>query len=145
MQMSEQGLGLTKSFEECRLTSYKDGGGVWTLGWGHTAGVAAGQTCSQEQADAWLEYDVETAAAAVNMYTRVELQPRHFDVLADFVYNLGVGAFRSSTLLKMVNEKDWEQAGEELLRWDHDGGVKVAGLTRRCEARKKLFLTGVFP
>lgn len=142
MKMSAEGRAMLEGFESCRLVAFQDGGGVWTLGWGRTQNVKKGDTCTQTQADAWRDTDIAIAEDAVNLYVRVLLRQGQFDALVDFAYNLGAGNLRSSTLLKMVNAKDWAGAAQQFLRWDHDGGVQVAGLTRRCKARKALFEEG---
>ena len=57
-----------RSDEACRLIAYQDGGGVWTLGYGHTAGVKPGDTCTMDQAKTWLYYDVGVAENDLNVH-----------------------------------------------------------------------------
>lgn len=139
MKYSDNGYKLTKEFEGCRLLAYADGGGVWTIGHGHTKGVKKGDLITAEGAQRFLEFDVMDAVDAVNKLVKVQLTQNEFDALVDFVFNLGVGAFSTSTLLRKLNKGDFEGAVNEFLRWDHDNGKVVAGLTRRCKARKDLF------
>jgi len=139
MNYSNQGIALTKQFESCSLTAYKDGGGVWTIGYGHTKGVKQGQTCTQQQADAWLAEDVASAVSAVNSMVRVPLTQGQFDALVDFAYNCGNEALQYSTLLRKLNGRDYSGAQEQFARWNQDNGVVVAGLTRRRAAEAKLF------
>ena len=73
MNYSSNGLQLTEYFEGCSLTSYQDAAGVWTIGYGHTTGVQAGDICTQAQAEAWLEQDVAGAVATVNQFVTVPL------------------------------------------------------------------------
>lgn len=68
MEYSRDGLHLTEQFESCRLLAYLDSKGVPTIGWGHTAGVHLGMTCTQEQADTWLKQDVQTAVNEVKCW-----------------------------------------------------------------------------
>jgi lysozyme len=140
MNYGKDGLALTEQFEGCRLVAYEDQVGVWTIGYGHTKGVRAGMTCTQAQAEQWLLDDIAEAVAAVNHLVTVPLTQGEFDALVDFVFNLGSGNFASSTLLKKLNAHDIEGAAAEFERWDMAGGVHVAGLLRRRNAERALFL-----
>lgn len=143
MTYSEDGLTLTKSFEGCRLKAYQDQGGVWTIGYGHTQYVNAGQTCSQELADAWLQTDLMSSANGVAIMVKVPLTQGQFDALVDFCFNLGRDPLRTSTLLRKLNSGDYGGAAEEFLKWDKvriNGVLTPAkGLTRRRAAEKSLF------
>jgi lysozyme len=141
MQYSKNGLALTESFEGCRLVAYQDSVGVWTIGYGHTKGVVAGMTCTQAQAEQWLLADVAAAVAAVNRLVHIAMSQDEFDALVDFTFNLGVGNFAGSTLLKLLNARDIEGAANEFEKWDLAGGVVVAGLLRRRLAERALFVT----
>lgn len=137
-----QGMQLTEGFESCRLVSYLDAGGVPTIGWGHTGpDVHLGMICTQAQADAWLEQDKATARAAIRSYVRVPLTANQFAALEDFDFNVGSGAFRGSTLLKLLNSGDFAGAAKQLERWDHVNGQVVAGLLKRRLAEESLFDT----
>lgn len=133
------GLHLTEQFESCRLVAYQDSTGVWTCGWGHTAGVTATTTCTQEQADQWLQDDIAWAARVVNHLVTFQLTQDEFNAVTDFVFNAGSGNFASSTLLKLLNEGDMVNAPVEFDKWDHAGGQVVAGLLRRREAETAEF------
>lgn len=141
MTYSEDGLALTKSFEGCRLKAYQDQGGVWTIGYGHTRGVKAGDVCTQEQAEEWLREDVAFTVASVNKLApaRFPVSQNQFDALVDFAFNLGAGALRTSTLLLKLICGDLPGAASEFARWNHVGGVENKGLTRRRAAEKSLF------
>lgn len=141
MDYSLKGKELTESFEGCRLTAYQDQIGRWTIGYGHTAGVYPGMVCTQEQADAWLIADIAWAVALVNHIVKVTLTQGEFDALVDFTFNLGSGNFQSSTLLKLVNQGDMEDAAKQFEQWDHAGGKVVAGLLRRRQAEAAEFTT----
>lgn len=131
MKMSYGGLKITESFESCRRKAYQDGRGVWTIGWGHTAGVKEGDECSQAQADQWKAEDMAWAEATVNRLVKSALSQGEFDALVDFVYNAGSGNFEHSSLLGMVNAGELVAAAKEFEKWDWSGGKKVAGLLRR--------------
>jgi lysozyme len=136
---SKTGLTLTEQFEGLRLTAYQDQVGRWTIGYGHTAGVQAGDTCTQEQAEAWLQEDVSWAVQTVNLYVKIALTQGEFDALVDFVFNLGSGAFQHSTLLQLVDQRNFTTAAAEFEKWDHAGGQVVAGLLRRRQAEEAEF------
>ena len=141
LQYSKTGLALTERFEGCRLEAYRDVAGVLTIGYGHTGpDVYEGQTCTQQQAMAWLILDTQTAVQAVNDLVQIQLNQGEFDALVDFVFNLGIGAFARSTLLRLLNADDIAGAADQFALWDHAGGQVVAGLLRRRLAEKQEFL-----
>ena len=140
MNISDRGLDLIKTHEGCRLEAYQDSVGVWTIGYGHTMGVKQGDTCTQEQAEAWLTEDVTTIAErCVNWLVKVPLTQSEFDALCSFSFNLGCSALRNSTLLKKLNASDYNGASLEFGKWDHAGGKQLAGLTARRTAEAELF------
>ncbi len=139
MIYSIAGRELTESFEGCQLSAYQDVKGVWTIGYGHTNGVMPGDTCTQQDAEDWLQQDIQWAAHAVAAEVNVELTQGEFDALVDFVFNVGSGNFRTSTLLKMLNAGDYAGAAHQLEQWDMSGGKHVAGLLRRRLAEEKEF------
>lgn len=139
MDYSRDGLHLTKQFEGCRLVAYQDQVGVWTIGYGHTRGVTSGMTCTQEQAEAWLQEDIARVVDAINSGVTVVLTQGEFDALVDFGFNLGVHALKHSTLWRKLNDGDFEGAAAEFPKWDMAGGKHVAGLLRRRLAEQKRF------
>lgn len=139
MQYSQSGEALTKRFESCRLVAYQDQVGVWTIGWGHTAGVYDGMTCTQDQADQWLRDDYAQCVSDVNTHVAVPLTQGEFDALVDFSFNLGCASLNGSTLLKLLNEGNYAAAANEFEKWDHAGGKVVAGLLRRRQAEEAEF------
>lgn len=142
MKYSLKGLQLTEDFEADggpKLVSYQDSVGRWTIGWGHTAGVKPGDCCTREQADAMLHADIAWAEAFVNKIVTRILTQGEFDALVDFTFNLGSGNFQSSTLLKLVDAGDMEDAAKQFEQWDHAGGKVVAGLLRRRQSEKQEF------
>lgn len=139
MQYSQAGEALTERFEGCRLTAYQDQVGAWTIGFGHTAGVHAGMTCSQAQAEQWLAEDVQSCVNFINAHVTVPLTQGEFDALVDFAFNLGCGALGGSTLLKLLNQGNYAATANEFEKWDHAGGKVVAGLLRRRQAEEAEF------
>jgi lysozyme len=114
---------------------------VPTIGWGHTAGVQLGDTCTQAQADAWFQTDALWAGQAILRTVDVALTQNQFDALVSFTFNVGVGAEAASTLLKVLNAGNYQAAADQFLRWDHVNGVVDPGLTRRRQAEQALFLS----
>ena len=138
---SRNGLALMQQFEGLCLTAYQDCVGVWTIGYGHTGrDVHAGLNITEEQALDLLMRDSAAAAAAVNRLVTAKLTQNQFDALVSFVYNLGQGSLASSTLLRMLNAGDHAGAADQFPRWNKAGGVVVAGLQRRREAERALFM-----
>jgi lysozyme len=143
---SKNGVSLTESFEGVRLTAYQDQVGVWTIGYGHTGpGVCAGLTITQDQANELLAQDVATAASNVNRLVTIPLTQDEFDALVDFTFNVGTSNFASSTLLRDLNSSNFADAATQFERWDHAGGLVVAGLLRRRQAETTLFVAGMAP
>ena len=139
MKISKNGIDLIKRFEGCRLTSYKCPSGVYTIGYGHTDGVKKGLKISQKQAEIFLKEDIAEFENGVKKAVSVPLTQNQFDALVSFTYNIGLGAFKTSTLLKKLNAKDYGGASKEFLRWNKSNGVILNGLKRRRNAEKALF------
>lgn len=136
---SQNGLALIKKFEGYRSTAYQCSAGVWTLGYGHTSGVKAGDTCTLEQAEQWLKEDVRTAENAVNA-EGLKLTQNQFDALVSFTYNVGTAAFKSSTLLKKIKaDPDDPAIAQEFARWTYAAGQQVAGLANRRDDEAGLY------
>lgn len=143
LNYSKQGLALTEGFESCRLTAYQDTRGIWTIGYGHTGSdVWEGLTITPDEASTLLIHDSARAELAVNTYVDVPLTQCQFDALVDFVFNVGAEAFKNSTLLKLLNQGNFEGAADEFEKWDHAAGKVVAGLLRRRQAEEVLFRQG---
>jgi lysozyme len=138
---SPRGLALTKQFEGLRLCSYQDSGGVWTIGYGHTGGVRSGQVISQNEADRLLGVDTALAAGCVNRLVTSSITQNQFDALVDFTFNLGCHRLAGSTLLRLVNEGNFEQAALEFHKWDMASGHVLPGLVSRRKAEAELFAT----
>lgn len=139
--LNDAGLELIKSFEGCKLTAYKDGGGVLTIGYGHTGDdVTEGQVITQDEADDLLRQDVQNKVDGVCRSTAVEINDNQLAALTSFAYNVGLGNLRGSTLLKNLNAGDYDGAAKEFLEWDRIGGKVSPGLLRRRMAEQDLFL-----
>ena len=141
MKTSPRGVSLIKQFEGCRLKAYKCPAGVWTIGYGHTAGVKEGDTITQETADAYLRNDLEKYEKAVQNYDGIyHFNQNQFDALVSFTYNCGVGNLKSLT---QSGRRTLAQISTKLPLYNKAGGVVLRGLQRRRAAEKDLFDTPI--
>ncbi len=139
MKISLEGLSLIKKFEGCRLEAYYCSGGVLTIGYGHTGGVKESDTITQEEAEKLLRADVFKFEEYVEDNVMVELDQSQFDALVAWTFNLGPGNLRESTMLKKLNNADYESVPFEMRRWNKAGGKTLDGLIRRRNAEALLF------
>ena len=142
MQVGARGAALIQSFEELRLIGYPDERGIPTIGWGHTGPhVFIGQRCAPVQAHSWFAQDTQSAVDAINRSVHWPLSQCQFDALVAFTFNVGVTAFETSTMAKLLNTGAIQGAAAQFLKWNHAGGHVSAGLTRRRAAERDLFLS----
>jgi len=141
MKISKAGLDLIKQYEGLKLTAYRCSAGVLTIGYGHTHGVKTGDVITAQQADEYLREDVQIAELNVNTNVKTPLTQNQFDALVSFVFNVGVGNFVKSTLLKKLNTGNYSGAADELLKWVNAGGKPLDGLRKRRTAERELFLS----
>lgn len=137
MSISESGVKLIEGFEGLRLTAYQDAGGVWTIGYGHTGGVHAGEHISQAQAEAYLKSDLGWAQNAVRRNVHVPLTQNQFDALTSLTYNLGAGGY--SGLLHDLNAGNYAKAQQDFHLYVHAGGRVLQGLVNRRNKEAALF------
>lgn len=141
--ISNKCLNLIKQFEGLRLKAYQCQAGVWTIGYGHTEGVTEGQTITQEQADELLAKDVATFERGVlKALPNVKLTQGQLDALTSFSYNVGLRAFRGSTLREKVaaNPQD-PSIATEFKKWVYVGKTVSKGLTRRRNKEAELYFS----
>lgn len=136
MTISPAGIALISAAERCLLRAYPDEGGIWTIGFGTThypdgQPVKMGDTCTVEQAQEWLSHDVTKTEVGVSEAVRVPLSQNQFDALVSLAYNIGLGAFRGSTLLKLLNAGCAELAAKQFTLWNKVDGKPSSGLLRR--------------
>ena len=139
MKTSEAGIALIKEYEGCKLTAYKCPAGVWTIGYGHTAAagepiVSEGMRITAVEATNILKRDLNKFEQGVNQAVMVELAQNEFDALVSFAFNVGLGAFQRSTLLRKLNAGDFAAVPGELMKWTKAGGKELPGLVRRRRA-----------
>lgn len=130
---------LVKEFEGLRLEAYRCPAGVPTIGYGHTQGVTMGTRIDEEQANRFLTIDLESHQRKASKYVHVQVTRGQFIALLDFIFNLGVGAFASSTLLKKLNSGDARGASEEFPKWVNSNGKVLQGLVRRRKRERQIF------
>ncbi len=145
MKTSSIGRKLIQGFEGYRSEAYLCPAGVWTIGYGHTAGVKEGDTCTREQADIFLQEDLKWAEDTVNAQN-LKLGQYQFDALVSFVYNVGSGNFNNSTLLKKLKNSTAATSDleSEWKKWKYANKQVLKGLVRRRAAEWSLYKQGFF-
>jgi len=139
MKISQEGIALIKRFEGCELKAYQDSVGVWTIGYGHTKEVKEGDEINQEHAEFMLTEEMPEYEGYINNMVKVPLEQNQFDALCSWVYNLGPTNLKDSTMLKVLNEKKYEEVPQQIKRWNKAGGVVLNGLIVRRQAEALLF------
>ena len=150
MKVNEEGLAMIRTFEGFRGKAYRDAVGVWTIGFGHTsmAGppqVKPGMTVTRDKATQILARDIETFAEGVAGLLTSEVTSNQFSALVSFAYNVGLGNFRKSSVLKAVNAGDHDVVPRRLALWNKAGGRVLPGLVKRRAAEAALFATAAEP
>lgn len=141
MKFSDNGLEVIKRFEGFSPVPYQDAQG-WSIGYGHFIKPDEILTAvSESQAADLLKQDAAIASAAVSNSVSVDLTQNQFDALVSLTYNIGVTAFRNSTLLKKLNAGDYSGAAAQFARWNKSQGEVLAALTSRRANEQALFLT----
>ena len=145
MKISNNGEQFIVHEEGERLTAYLDSVGIWTIGVGHTGGVDGqpirqGMKITQLKSRELLHKDIASAEIAINANVRVKLNQNQFDALASLIFNIGVGNFKKSTLLRALNAGDYKAAAAQFLAWKYAGGRPI--LLARRQREQALFLRG---
>ena len=141
MKASEKAYSLIQQFEGLRLTAYRYPAGVWTIGFGHTSEVVPGMSITKEHAKEFLSQDIARAENIVNAEC-LNLRQCQFDAIVSFVFNVGGGNFRKSTLLKKIKANpDDNSIMDEFLRWVYAKGVVLPGLQKRQLAEIRLYFS----
>ena len=145
--MTYTSLDITQGFEGYSSVPYRCPAGVWTIGWGATAGLdgkpvtAETAPVSQDEAQALLLRELNQCVKAVGRLINVPLSQGQFDALVDFVFNLGAGALQRSTLRAVVNREDHAAAPDEFLKWCKAGGRVLLGLLKRRQVEVALYVS----
>ena len=147
MKISGKGLNLIKEFEGLVLKPYKDAVGIPTIGYGNTyyedgrKVSLSDPAITEARATELLKMVVKRYEDAINRYVQVPITQNQFDALVSFAYNVGNENVRKSTLMKLLNQKQYTAAADQFLRWNNAGGKTLKGLTRRRQAERTLFLS----
>lgn len=132
-------LKLIKEFEGLRLEAYRCPAGVWTIGYGHTGGVKAGDFTDVDEAERLLWSDVKPVLAEIDSMD-AELTFNQRRALVSFVFNVGIAAFRESTLRrKVIADPNDSSIAAEFGKWVYGGGRKLPGLERRRAEEARVY------
>jgi GH24 family phage-related lysozyme (muramidase) len=139
-RINQAGLNMIKRFEGFRPQAYICPAGVPTIGYGSTLGVRMGDRITQQGGEDLLQRDLVRFEKAVSDAVKVPLSSNQFSALVSFTFNVGIGAFQRSTLLKLLNQRNYQGAADQLLLWNKGGGRVLQGLVNRRQAERALFL-----
>lgn len=145
METSQSGIDMIKESEGFKGRIYRDKAGHETIGYGHKLTKKEKDTgkykggISKKDAEDLLRQDLEQAENAVNKDVKVPLNQNQFDALVSFVFNVGAGKFNRSTLLKRLNNGEYDAVPAELARWNKAGGEVTPGLVTRRQKEAELW------
>ena len=145
MEVNKAGKDLIKWFEGCKLKAYKCPAGLWTISWGLTfypdgTKVKEGDVITQQQAEDYFNAIVDDFAKKVDALIKSNVSENNFSALVSFAYNVGMGNFQRSTLLRKVNANPKDTTiRAEFMKWTRANNVVLKGLVRRREAEAKLY------
>ena len=133
----ELAMAFVKAEETLRLKAYKCPKGVWTIGWGHTGGIKEGDTCTREQAEAWIRSDLQSAQTGLARFINVPVSANQFIALLSLAFNMGsMGVVdKCPKMLRALNAGDYESAADEFLDVTNGG---LAGLVARRRREAEL-------
>lgn len=137
MTTSQAGIDMIKRYEGLRLVAYKCAANKWTIGYGHTAGVVEGDTCTEKQADIWLQHDImksERAVTALERYGYAFSQSQ-FDALVSFTFNCGAG---NLTKLADGGNRTLLDMSKKILLYNKAGGRIMNGLAKRRKEESEM-------
>ncbi|WP_148876260.1 lysozyme [Serratia marcescens] len=143
LRTSETGLRLIADLEGCRLSPYRCSAGVWTQGIGHTAGVIPGKAIDERKAAVDLVDDVRRTERGMAACLPQTLPQETYDAVIAFAFNVGVKTACGSTLVALMQRRQWRQACDQLPRWIYVNGKKNKGLEQRRATERALCLKGI--
>jgi len=133
-----------KQWEGVSLKAYRDSGGIWTIGYGHTSRVKQEDSITQLQADEFLKQDLFQASRAIVRLTNLYLNDFQYTALLSLVFNIGIGAYQRSTLRQVINRGELSRVSGEFIKWSKDHmGRTQKGLLKRRKAEARWFMKGV--
>lgn len=139
--MKVNDITIIKKYEGCKLEAYQCPAGVWTISYGHTQGVKQGDKITQDVAESMLKCDIESFEKGVSEYVHVRMSQNEFDAFVSLTFNIGINAFKRSTLLNKFNMDDRLGCSLEFTKWHYAGGKPLLGLLRRRAEEMSLFLS----
>lgn len=140
-RINQSGLKLIEEFEGLRLKAYVDSVGVLTIGYGSTRNVKRGMVITRAEAEERLRDDLSVAEKGVETALTEDVTDNQFAACVSLAFNIGVSAFKKSSIVKFINSGDILLAADRFLLYNKGGGKVIAGLTRRRKAERALFLT----
>lgn len=144
MKLSQRGIDLIKQFEGYSSKAYPDpatGGAPWTIGYGTTKGVKPGMIITAEQAEKMLRGDVAKFESGVSSLITAPTTQGQFDAMVSLAYNIGLGNFGKSTLLKKHNARCYTCAADQFRVWNRANGKVMNGLTKRRAAERQVYMS----
>lgn len=144
MKLSQRGIDLIKQFEGYSSKAYPDpatGGAPWTIGYGTTKGVKPGMIITAEQAEKMLRDDVAKFESGVSSLVTAPTTQGQFDAMVSLAYNIGLGNFGKSTLLKKHNARCYTCAADQFRVWNRANGKVMNGLTKRRAAEREVYMS----
>jgi len=139
-QINEAGIDLIKTFEGCRYKAYQCPAGIWTCGYGSTGpDVDPNTEWTPEQAIARLTSDLNKFGAGIEKHLTQPASDNQFSAMVCLAYNIGLGNFGKSSVLRLHNENDLKGAADSFLMWTKAAGRTLPGLVRRREAERTLY------
>lgn len=143
IKTNQEGLNLIKEAERLRLKAYSCPAGKPTIGYGHTKNVFIGMDCTEGEAEEWLTQDICHVEHLIDAYVKVPLTENQLSALVSFVFNVGGWNFRSSTLLRRLNEGKYDEVPFQMRRWIyarvHGEKVVLPGLVTRRDKEAELW------
>ena len=140
MRCNQKGIDIIKMYEGLKLQPYLCPAGLLTVGYGSTLAGKLNRQITREEAEQFLKLDVEEAEKGMSPLIKIECSENEWSALVSFVFNVGVGNFKNSTLLKVLNQRDKKEAANQFARWVFAAGKILPGLQKRRDAEKELFL-----
>lgn len=143
MKLSQRGIDLIKQFEGYSSKAYPDpatGGAPWTIGYGTTKGVKPGMVITAQQAEKMLCDDVAKFESGVSSLITAPTTQGQFDAMVSLAYNIGLGNFGKSTLLKKHNARCYTCAADQFRVWNRANGKVMNGLTKRRAAEREVYM-----
>lgn len=144
MKLSQRGIDLIKQFEGYSSKAYPDpatGGAPWTIGYGTIKGVKPGMIITAEQAEKMLRDDVAKFESGVSSLITAPTTQGQFDAMVSLAYNIGLGNFGKSTLLKKHNARCYTCAADQFRVWNRANGKVMNGLTKRRADERQVYMS----